>query len=129
LRFGVGIVPWLGLEAGASLPVQELPLDEGELWLGAVYRPEFVLKRLMPVVSASYVATHAGAWTHGLRVDLGAEFTFASGFSLRGGAELLRLEGVDAPDPDPGDYPSLVLFGSPIIFSLPRISLSAAYSF
>jgi hypothetical protein len=109
--------------------VQELPLDDGELWIGVVYRPEFALERLMPVLSASYVATRAGAWTHGLRVDLAAELTFASGFSLRGGAELIRIDGVDAPDPDPGDYPSLVLFGAPITFSLPRISLSAAFSF
>ena len=41
LRLGVGIVPWLAIEAGASLPVQEPPVDEGELWIGAIYRPAF----------------------------------------------------------------------------------------
>jgi hypothetical protein len=64
-----------------------------------------------------------------VRLDVGAELAFPSGFSLRGAAEMVRIAGVNAPDPDPGDYPALVLFGAPITFSMPRLSLSAAYAF
>lgn len=128
-RFGIGVLPWLTIEGSALLLPQEPPLDEGELRLGAVFRPAFYLNRPMLVLDASYVATHQGVWTHGLSLGAGAEVALDFGLSVRLGAELLRIDGAESPDPDPGAYPSLVLFGVPITLSLPRISLSVAYSF
>ena len=129
IRLGVGILPWLTLEAGVSLPVQEPPADEAELYFGGTFRHVFILNRPMLVLNASYVATHQGTWTHGLSLGAGAEIALKSGVSFRGMAELLRVDGTEAPDPDPGDYPFISLFGAPITFSLPRILLSVAYSF
>jgi hypothetical protein len=129
LRAGVGVLPWLTIEGSVSLPVQELPFDEGELRLGAAFRPAFVLNRTMLVLDAAYAATRQGGWSHGVSFGAGAEVALDFGLSVRLDAELLRIEGTEAPDPDPGDFPSLVLFGAPITLSLPRISLSVAYSF
>jgi hypothetical protein len=129
IRFGAGILEWLSVEAGASLPGQELPLDEAELHLGCVFRPVFVLNRPMLVGEASYVATHQGGWSHGLRLEAGMEVALRSGVRLRGTAELLRIEGAAAPGPGETDFPSFTLLGAPVTISLPRISLSAAYAF
>jgi hypothetical protein len=129
IRLGVGVLPWLSLEAGASLPVQDPPVDEAELWIGAVFRPAFVLNRPLLVLNASYAATHQGAWSHGLTLGAGAEIVLRSGVSFRGTAELLRIEGTEPPDPDPTDYPFISLFGTPVTLGLPRVSLSVAYSF
>jgi len=129
MRLGASILPWLFVEAGASLPVQELPLDEAELQLGCAFRPTFALNRPMFVAGASYVATHRIGWSHGLRLSAGMEVALRSAIVFRGSAELLRIEGVAAPDPDAGEYPSFILFGAPITLSLPRICLSVAYAF
>jgi hypothetical protein len=129
LRVGVGITSWLTIEGGASLPLQDLPLDEAELYLGGTIHPAFSLNRPMLVLNASYVATHEAAWTHGLSFGAGAEIALRSGVSFRASTELLRFEGTMAPDPLPTDYPFFVLFGAPITLSLPRISLTVAYAF
>jgi hypothetical protein len=129
LRFGAGILPWLSAEAGASLPVQETPLDDAELHVGCVVRPVFVLNRPMLALEASYVATHHTTWSHGLRLGGGMEIMLRSGVLFRGSTELLRIEGGAAPDPDAGDFPSFSVFGAPITLSMPRISLSVAYAF
>lgn len=129
MRFGASILPWLSLEAGASLPLQALPLDEAELQLGCAFRPAFVLNRPMLVADAAYVATHQAGWSHGLRLSAGMEVALRSGIVFRGSAEILRIEGAAAPDPDTGDYPSFSLFGAPITLGLPRICLSAVWTF
>jgi hypothetical protein len=129
LRLGAGVLQWLTIEAGALLPVQESPLDEVELYLGGTMRSAFVLNRPMLVLNASYVAVHEGGWSHGLSLGAGAEIAMRSGVSFRCSVELLRIEGAEPPDPDPTDFPSFSLFGAPVTLSLPRISLSVAYSF
>jgi hypothetical protein len=129
LRLGAGILPWLSIEGGVSLPVQESPLDEVELYLGGTIRPVFALNRPMLVLNASYVATHQNDWTHGLSFGGGAEIVLRSGVFIRGTAELLRVDGTAPSDLDSGDYPFISLFGMPITFSLPRITVSVAYSF
>jgi hypothetical protein len=129
IRLGAGVLPWLSIEGGASLPIQDTPVDEGELWLGAVFRPVFTLRRPLLVLCASYVAARQGGWSHGLVLGAGAEIALRSGVSFRSSVELLRIEGVEPPDPATTDYPSFSLFGAPVTLSLPRISLSAAYSF
>ena len=128
-RLGAGVLSWLTVEAGALLPLQETPLDEVELYLGSTFRPDFVLGRPMLVLNASYVVVHQGGWSHGLSLGAGAEIALRSGVSFRGFAELLRIEGAEPPDPDSTDFPSISLFGAPITLSLPRLSLSVAYSF
>jgi hypothetical protein len=128
-RLGIGLLPWLTIEGSALLLPQEPPLDEGELRLGAAYRPAFVLNRPLLVLDASYVATYQGGWTHGVSLGAGTEVAFDFGLAVRLDAELLRIEGTEPPGPDPDAYPSFLLFGAPITFSLPRISLSVAYSF
>jgi len=129
IRFGASILPWLSVQVGASLPIQELPLDEAELQFGCAFRPTFVLNRPMLVADASYVATHQVGWSHGLRLAAGMEVALRSGMLFRGSAELLRIEGAAPPDPGSGDFPSFSLFGAPVTFSLPRICLSVAYAF
>jgi hypothetical protein len=129
VRLGIGVLPWLTIEGSALLMPKEPPLDEGELRIGAAFRPAFVLNRPMLVLDASYVATRQDGWTHGVTFGAGAEVALDFGLSVRLDAELIRIEGTEAPDPDAGAYPVLVLFGAPIIFSLPRISLSVSYSF
>ena len=129
LRLGAGITSWLTVEGGVQLPLRDLPSDGAELYLGGTFRPEFGLNRPMVVLNASYVATHEAAWTHGLSCSAGAEIAFRTGISLRVAIEMLRLEGTVPPDPLPTDYPSIVLFGMPVTFSLPRMSLTVAYAF
>jgi hypothetical protein len=129
LRLGVGIITWLAVEGGVSIPLLGVPLDETELYLGGTFRPAFVLNRPMLVLNASYVATRQGTWTHGLSLGGGAEIAFRSGVSLRVSTELLRVDGTEAPDPDSTDYPFFSLFGAPVTLSLPRMSLSVTYSF
>lgn len=129
VRLGAGILPWLTLEAGALLPIQEPPYDELELYLGGTFRPAFVLNRPMVVLNASYAAVQQGAWSHGLSLGVGTEIAFRSGVALRASAELLRIEGTEAPEPETTDYPFFVLFGMPVTLSLPRLTLSVAYTF
>lgn len=129
LRLGAGITSWLTVEGGALLPLRDLPLDGAELYLGGTFLPAFGLNRPMVVLNASYVAAHEAAWTHGLSCSAGAEIAFRTGVSLRVAIEVLRLEGTVPPDPLPADYPSIVLFGMPVTFSLPRMSLTVAYAF
>jgi hypothetical protein len=129
IRLGVGVLSWLSIEAGVSLPVQESPLDEVELYLGGTFRPNFNLNRPLLVLNASYIATYQGDWSHGLGFGAGAEIALRSGVCFRGIAELLRIDGTEAPNPDATDYPFFMLFGAPVTFSLPRISLSVAYVF
>jgi hypothetical protein len=129
IRLAAGILPWLSVEGGASLPVQASPIDEGELFLGGAIRPAFALNQPMLVLNASYVAAHHDAWTHGLSLGAGAEIALRAGVSFRLMAELLRVEAADAPDPGDGDFPSISAFGVPFTFSLPRFALSAAYAF
>ena len=129
IRFAAGILPWLSVEGGASLPVQASPIDEIELFFGGAFRPAFALNRPMLVLSASYVAAHRDAWTHGLSLGAGAEIALRAGVSFRLSAELLRVEAANSPDPDAGDFPSISAFGVPFTFSLPRLTLSAVYAF
>jgi hypothetical protein len=129
IRLAVGILQWLSIEGGASLPIQGLPLDEAEVYLGGTFRPAFAFNRPMLAMNASYVATHRNAWTHGLSLGGGAEIALRAGVSFRAMMELLRLEGSAAPDPDAGDFPSFPLFGGTLTLSLPRLTLSAAYAF
>jgi hypothetical protein len=126
---GAGVLNWLSIEAGVSLPVHEPLLDEVELYLGVTFRSAFTLNRPLLVLNASYVATYQDDWSHGLAFGAGAEIALRSGVCFRGIAELLRIDGTEAPDPDAADYPFFMLFGAPVTFSLPRISLSVAYSF
>ena len=129
IRLATGIMPWLSIEGGASFPVQDPPFDDVELYLGGTFRPAFALNRPMLVLNASFVATNQAGWTHGVSLGAGAEIALRAGVSFRAMAELLRVEGTDAPEPDAGDYPFISLFGAPLTFSLPRITLSAAWSF
>ena len=129
VRLGVGILPWLTLEAGALLPGQEPPYDELEMYLGGTFRPVFALNRPMVVLNASYAAVQQGAWSHGLSLGVGAEIAFRSGVAIRASAELLRIEGTEAPEPASTDYPFILLFGMPVTFSIPRMTISAAYTF
>jgi hypothetical protein len=128
VRVGAGVLPWLSIESGLSLPVQPPLLDEFECQLGCVVQPVFVLNRPMLIASASYVLTRAEGWSHGLRVEAGVEMALQSGVHLRAAAELLRIDGAAAPDPDETDFPSFTLFGAPVTIGLPRISISAAYT-
>jgi hypothetical protein len=105
VRAGVGVLPWLTIEGSALLLPQEPPLEEGELRLGAAFRPAFTLNRPMLVLDVSYVATHQGGWTHGVSLGAGTEMAFDFGLAVRLDAELLRIDGTDAPDPDAGDHP------------------------
>ena len=129
VRLGVGILPWFSLEAGALLPLQGPPPDELELYLGGTFRPVFVLNRPMAVLNASYAAVQQGAWSHGLSLGAGVEIAFRTGVALRASAELLRIEGTEAPEPEATDYPFILLFGMPVTFSMPRMTLSVAYTF
>ena len=129
VRLGVGVLSWLTLEAGALLPFQEPPYDELELYLGGTFRPAFVLNRPMVVLNASYAAVQQGAWSHGLSLGAGTEIAFRSGVAIRASAELLRIEGTAAPEPESTDYPFVLLFGMPVTFSMPRLALSVAYTF
>jgi hypothetical protein len=122
-------LPWLSVEGGGALPVQASPVDEAELFFGCAVRPAFVLNRPMLVLNASYVASHKDVWTHGLSLGAGAEIALRAGVAFRLMAELLRVEAADAPDPGAGDFPSISAFGVPFTFSIPRLSLSAAYAF
>lgn len=127
-RIGVGLLPWLAIEAGGFLLLQEPPLDGGEVWIGTAFHPTVALHRLVPVFAASYVATRADTWVHGVTLAAGGEAAFASGWSLRGMAEILRADGIRYADPEP-DYPSFTLFGTDITFTFPRLALAVAYSF
>jgi hypothetical protein len=129
VRLGVGVLPWLSIEAGALLPIQGPPLDELELYLGGTFRPVFVLNRPMVVLNVFYAAVQQGSWSHGLSLGVGAEIAFRSGVALRASAELLRIEGTEAPEPESTDYPFFMLFGMPVTLSLPRLTLSVACTF
>jgi hypothetical protein len=129
LQIGAGILPWLSVEGSAAWPVQAAPSDEVQLSLAGIVRPAFALGRPMLVLDFAYVAVRELAWTYGVSFSLGAEVATRSGLGLRVAAELLRIEGAAAPDPEPGDYPVIVLFGQPLTIGLPGIALSAVYAF
>lgn len=128
-RIGANIAPWLALEGGVNLPLRDPEPDDAELYLGATARSAFALNRPMLVLSVSYVAAHSAEWYHGAAVSAGSEIALRSGVAFRFSADVLRITGASAPDPEPADFAMVTLFGAPITFSLPRITLAAAYSF
>jgi hypothetical protein len=129
LQIGVGVLPWLSVEGSVGWPVQAPPYDEMQFTLGGIIRPVFALNRPMTVLNLAFVAAQESSWTYGMSFSAGAEVALRSGLTFRVAAELLRIEGTVAPDPEPADYPVIVLFGQTITLALPGVTLSAVYAF
>jgi len=120
IRLGYAPVPWLDVEGEAAITPGGSPSLGVELRLGAAIRPFFDLRRPLPVVVASYVASSGTTWAHGLALSAGVEVALPQGLWLRGTAELLRID--LGPAPASGGYPTI----GGAVFSFPRLSLSFA---
>jgi hypothetical protein len=129
IRLGFAPLAWLDVEGEVGLPLGAGPVAGVELRLGAAFRPVFEVGRLLPLLSASYVASSGASWTHGLAVSAGAEVAGAQGWWLRATVELARVDIVATPVAAPGSYPAIGGGGTAAAFSFPRLAVSAAYSF